>query len=303
MYYNNYGGYPPYRSVAQKKKDAEKTIAKKIKKGEKISPVRIEGRKIAGTFWGKAWCNHLESFSDYENRLPRGRSYVRHGAVIHLGIGKGNIEAIVQGSELYKVNINIVPVENQKWHDLSKKCANEIGSVVELLQGKLSSAVMKTIADQQHGLFPLPKEILLKCSCPDWADMCKHVAAVLYGVGARLDTAPELLFTLRNVDHMELISNAALKTGTAKPTKSKTVADHDLSALFGIDIEDNSVEATKLSIKPRPHEKTKLTKTKAKKPVKTKTSTKIKPGKNSPKRNEAKDKIKSNNESKIHKKK
>ena len=254
MYYSRFA---PYVSVAQRKKNAEKTIAKKIKKGEKISPVRIEGKKIANTFWGEAWCDHLESFSDYESRLPRGRSCVRHSAVIHLGIKKGSIEGMVQGSELYKVNIKITPVTKIKWEDIAKKCSGEIGSVIELLQGKLSSAVMKTITDKQQGLFPLPNEISLKCSCPDWADMCKHVAAVLYGVGARLDTMPELLFTLRNADHMELITNAAIQTGIEKPTKSKTVADQDLSALFGIDIEDNIEKPVKL----------KNTKNKTKKPV------------------------------------
>jgi uncharacterized Zn finger protein len=284
-----YGGFAPYRSVAQKKQDADKTIAKKIKNGEKISPIRIEGRKIASTFWGKAWCDHLESFSDYENRLPRGRSYVRHGAVIHLQIGKGTVEAIVQGSSLYKVAITIRPVAGDKWRHISKKCSGEIGSVIELLQGKLSSSVMKTITDQQTGLFPSPKQISLDCSCPDWADMCKHVAAVLYGVGARLDTAPDLLFTLRNVDHMELISQATLQPGTTRQTSSKTVTDQDLSALFGIDIEDSAkqptrIKAGKIKTKAKkriaskpPAKTTKKTKTKTKKPAKKESVTKTKP--------------------------
>ncbi len=249
--YGSYGYYRPYVSVAERRRKAEKAAAKMTKKGKKITPVRIEGRTIAKTFWGKAWCDHLESFSDYENRLPRGRAYVKNGSVIHLNIGKGNIEALVQGSSMYKVNIEINCVENKKWQQVLNNCSGEIDSVVELLQGKLSSAVMKTITDKQKGLFPLPQEIKLDCSCPDWAEMCKHVAAVLYGVGARLDEEPELLFKLRHVDHLDLINKASLKVPSKRSSSAKTIEEQDLSNLFGIEIE---------------------TKTKAQKPLKKKLS-------------------------------
>src|SRR6266436_5321118 len=144
-------GFRPYVSVAERQKKAAKAIAKKLKKGEKVTPVQISGRMIATTFWGKSWCDHLESFSDYENRLPRGRTYVRNGSVIHLKIEKGIIEALVQGSSLYKVKIIIKCVDDKKWQTISESCSHEIDSVVELLQGKLSSSVMKTITDQQNG--------------------------------------------------------------------------------------------------------------------------------------------------------
>ncbi len=213
---------------------------KMAKKGEKVAPIIIHGRTIAKTFWGKAWCDHLESFSDYENRLPRGRTYVRNGSVIHLSIDKGKIEALVQGSSLYKTKIEIKCVENKKWQKILENCSGEIDSVVELLQGKLSSSVMKTITNRDSGLFPNPSEISLDCSCPDWAEMCKHVAAVLYGVGARLDEEPELLFKLRHVDHLELINSAGLKTATKHSGTGKTVTGQNLSELFGIEIEDSS---------------------------------------------------------------
>lgn len=231
-------GWPRYVSVSERRIKAEKTVSKMLKKGQKISPVKLDGRILAKTFWGKAWCDHLESFSDYETRLPRGRSYVRNGSVIHLDIEAGKVAALVQGSSLYKVQIDIQSVDQNKWGAILKKCSGEIDSVVELLQGKLSSAVMKTMTDKQNGLLPLPKEISLTCSCPDWAEMCKHVAAALYGVGARLDHEPQLLFKLRKVDHMELINHTTLKTPSARPSKSNVIENQNLSELFGIEIAD-----------------------------------------------------------------
>jgi len=239
---DSWGYYRPYISAAERRRKAEKTAAKMVKKGQKLSPVRIDGRMIAQTFWGKAWCDHLESFSDYENRLPRGRTYVRNGSVIHLSIAEGKIEALVQGSSLYTVKIDIKCVDQKKRKTLLESCSGEIDSVVELLQGQLSCSVMKTITDRQNGLFPQPKEISLSCSCPDWADMCKHVAAVLYGVGARLDQEPELLFKLRHVDHLELINKATLKTPQKRSAKAQDLNDQDLSNLFGIEIDSKPTD-------------------------------------------------------------
>jgi uncharacterized Zn finger protein/DNA-binding XRE family transcriptional regulator len=208
------------------------------KKGACIQPVEIEGRKIAQTFWGQAWCDHLESFSDYENRLPRGRTYVRNGSVCHLEITRGKVHAIVSGSELYTVEIAIQTLPAGKWDALKQRCAGQIGSLLELLQGRLSKNVMAVVTDRREGLFPLPGEIRLKCSCPDWAVMCKHVAAVLYGVGARLDEAPELLFLLRGVDHEELISaEVGLAAGALGRKEGRPrIAEEALSDLFDIEM-------------------------------------------------------------------
>jgi len=248
-----YGGWrwPKYIPVTQRRAKAQKAAAKMIKKGEKVLPITIEGRALAKTFWGKAWCGHLESFSDYANRLPRGRSYVRNGSVIHLNVGQGKIEALVQGSSLYKVKIDIKTLDPEKWASILKSCSGQIDSMIELLQGKFSSGVMKTIIDQHNGLFPSPKEIALNCSCPDWAEMCKHVAAVLYGVGNRLDYEPELLFKLRKVDHMELINKASIKTSASRSVKSKIIKDSDLSKIFGIDITPGAKRKIKKSERKR----------------------------------------------------
>ncbi len=234
----SYGGWSPYVPVARRRARAAKEIKKLRKKGMEIEPIEIEGRKIAHTFWGEAWCNHLEKFSDFENRLPRGRTYVRNGSVCHLAISKGEVEAIVSGSAIYRVNISITPLPVNKWKNIRKQCAGQIRTMLELLQGRLSDNVMEIVTDQDQGLFPKPSEITLACDCPDWAAMCKHIAAVLYGVGARLDHQPELLFLLRNVDHEELIATELdIQSATSGKGKRRRLTGADLSEVFGVDIE------------------------------------------------------------------
>ncbi len=235
----SYNGWSPYVPVAQRRVKAAKAINKLRKKGMKIEPIEVEGRKITRTFWGEAWCRHLEKFSDYANRLPRGRTYVRNGSVCHLAISKGKVEAIVSGSALYRININITPLPLNKWKNVRKQCAGQIGSMLELLQGRFSNNVMEIVTDQKQGLFPRPNEIKLACDCPDWAGMCKHIAAVLYGVGARLDHQPELLFLLRNVDHKELITTELdIHSTTSGKGKRRRLGGADLSDVFGVDMEE-----------------------------------------------------------------
>lgn len=232
----SFRSFGPYVSVAERRARALKEMEKLRKKGKEIQPVELDGREITGSFWGKGWCDHLESFSDYDNRLPRGRAYVRNGSVCHLDIRGGRIEAIVSGSSLYKIVIQIAPLSGKTWDKIKKKCQGQIGSVLELLQGRLSDHVMAVVTDRDHGLFPHPDEIQLRCSCPDWAVMCKHVAAALYGVGNRLDHRPELLFLLRGVDAEELIStDMALPTGPAAGAES--IEESALAGIFGVDIE------------------------------------------------------------------
>lgn len=234
----SYGGYPPYVPVAKRKLQAEKKVKALKKKGHDINPIVVEGRMIAKTFWGKAWCKHLESYSDHENRLPRGRTYVRNGSVIDLKLSAGQIKALVSGSSIYTVEIKITPIPAPKWASIVKECAGKIDSLIELLQGKFSKGVMEIISHEERGLFPHPKEIKLNCSCYDYADMCKHVAAVLYGVGARLDERPEDLFLLRKANHVELIDQAGSE-GLIKeqPDQAIKTFTGDISSLFGIDIE------------------------------------------------------------------
>ncbi len=236
-----YGGWAPYVSVAKRRQKAAKKVAALQKKGKTISPVQIDGRTIARTFWGKAWCDNLEAYSDFSNRLPRGRTYVRNGSVIDLQITKGKIVAMVSGSSIYTVKIAIRALEQPRWKTIIGHCSGQIDSLIELLQGKFSRGVMEIITCKERGLFPAPKQISMDCSCPDGAVMCKHVAAVLYGVGARLDERPELFFQLRNVDHSELITAAGTATAVARTARpDKVLKSADLSGIFGIDVDTGS---------------------------------------------------------------
>ncbi len=266
--YSDYGGWPAYVPVAERRAKAKREVAKLQKKGQDIQPVEIEGRTIARSFWGKGWCSHLESFGDYSNRLPRGRTYVRNGSVCHLGIEKGKVEAIVSGSELYRVNVDITPLKKSRWKTLKQNCTGKIGSLIELLRGNLSDEIMGTVTDPEQGLFPSPREIRYVCNCPDWADMCKHISAVMYGIGARLDTRPELLFLLRGVDHQELISVDAAVDAIAgsgsRRARRRSLSGKDLENVFGVELED-SPTATAPSKPKRKSAKRKAVPKKAKK--------------------------------------
>ncbi len=263
--------WKPYVTVAERRRKAEREMQKLSKKGHPVSPVVIDGRTIARTFWGKAWCDNLEGYSDYANRLPRGRTYVRNGSVLDLQIAPGEVQALVSGSESYRVAVKVSVVPKARWTAICGDCAGGIDSLVELLQGRFSKGVMERICRQKTGLFPAPAEIRFSCSCPDWASMCKHVAAVLYGIGARLDDRPELLFRLRQVDEKDLIAKAGsdLPLSKTRPSKEKVLADDGLSELFGLDmaaLEDDRAP-------PAPAKPAKGHKTKAKRAAK-KTPTK-----------------------------
>ncbi len=236
MYYE--WGWRPYVSVAERRRKAAREMLKLQQKGRPVSPVVIEGRAIAKTFWGKAWCDNLERYSDFANRLPRGRTYVRNGSVMDLQITPGAVKALVSGSEIYQVAVKVTPVSKARWVSLCKDCAGAIDSLVELLQGRFSKGVMERICRERTGLFPSPAEIKLSCSCPDWASMCKHVAAVLYGIGARLDRQPELLFKLHQVDEKELLAKAGkgIPLTRKSPAAEKMLANENLSEIFELEM-------------------------------------------------------------------
>ena len=233
MYYN----WKPYVPVAKRRERAKRIAAQLNNAGHNLSPVTA-GRKLATTFWGQAWCQNLEHYSDYANRLPRGRTYLRNGFVIDLQIRMGEVIARVMGSSLYDIKLTIKAVPAKQWQQVAGDCARSIDSLVELLQGRFSSAVMERIARPGTGLFPAPTEITFTCSCPDAATLCKHVAATLYGIGARLDQEPELLFHLRGVDAKELIAKAGETTPPArKDIASDRILDTSkLTDVFGIDL-------------------------------------------------------------------
>lgn len=239
-----------YQDVEEQKARLQREIAKRKKRGEKFEALAAPAgqKKLSTTFWGQAWCRNLESYQDYETRLPRGRSYLRQGNVYNLEIEPGKLSAVVAGSELYDTSITIQPLPKKQWQQIVKSSAGQVGSMLDLLAGKLGDGLMQLLTDPVGGLFPKPKEIFFNCSCPDHADMCKHVSAVLYGVGVLLDTKPELLFTLRDVDQSELLSDASSSVITDLSADAGDLAGADLSAIFGIDL---STEAPPESPAPK----------------------------------------------------
>ena len=225
---------PP--TVGELRLRASERVRELRKAGTQIAPVDpISGNRIAKTFWGKAWCENLLRYSDFENRMPRGRKYVRTGSVVQLAIEPGLVRALVNGTDLYETSIRIAALPEDRWKSLCRQCAGEIGSLVELLSGKPPERVMEIVSRPGEGLFPSPGEISLDCSCPDWAAMCKHVAAAMYGVGVRLDHDPGKLFTLRGVSADDLVG-AAVEAAAAPPGDEALVSE-DLAALFGVEIE------------------------------------------------------------------
>lgn len=234
----SYWGFKPQPTVWERKEKAAKTIARLTKKGAKLSPVEIEGRTIARTFWGKAWCDNIESYRDYAYRLERGRSYVRSGAVIDLNIQEGVVTALVIGSgrSPYEIIIRIDKMKKDAWDALVKRSSGKISSLMSLAQGKLPKEMLEDFCDPETGLFPKPREIHFDCSCPDGASCCKHVAAVLYGIGARLDETPELFFTLRGIDPNSIVASEVVDAIT-DGAKSE-LEGADIGDMFGISLDD-----------------------------------------------------------------
>ncbi len=240
-WYVGYDGFAPYVPVATKIARGH-AAAKKLaaKESRSPDPVTIVGRKIAKTFWGLKWCENLERYRDFANRLPRGATYVRNGSVADLVIKPGRVRAIVGGSDAYTVDIQIKTLSPKVWQSIGADCAHEIESLFDLLQGRFSDGVMTRLTRAEDGLFPRPTEITMSCTCPDGAFVCKHIAAVMYGIGSRLDARPELLFTLRKVDHRELIGRAASTANldqSLNASEGMALSNSELLDIFGIEME------------------------------------------------------------------
>jgi len=255
MSWRSWGGFAPYVSKAQKMRRAEKARAALLKKkGATIEPVVVNGREIARTWWGKAWNQNLERYADYDNRLPRGRSYVRDGSVLDLKIAANKISALVSGSrpKPYEISIAIKPLDKKVEHALMEKSRTSLDSMRSLLSGEFPAELKESFIEQGTGLFPLPQEIKFACSCPDWASMCKHVAATLYGTAVRLDEKPELFFILRGIKMDDFVgkmvkreSAKMLKKAKVKSARVIEAKDEDISKLFGIAMDGAKVSGKK----------------------------------------------------------
>ena len=296
MAYYDHGYWPRYVSVGEKRAKARRKLEQLRKKNPTIQPIVLEGRSLAGTWWGKAWNKNLERYADYANRIGRGRSYVRHGAVLDLQIAPGKVTSLVHGSgrNPYKVEIKIKPIGKAVWQQIKADAAGELASLQELMDGRFPKALGEIFTAQGKGLFPTPKEIDFDCSCPDWASMCKHVAATLYGIGARLDEDPGLFFVLRKAKIDDLISQAVRDQSKkllekSKRKTSRVIDDTDLGDVFGIDLEDapatkkpkrkiqkSKVKAKRAEPKPKVVKKKVKTTTAKKRTIKKKAKKKVK---------------------------
>lgn len=249
--------FAAHLTVAERTARARRAASERARGGARLEPVRITttGRALAASFWGKSWCSNLERYRDFAHRLERGRSYVRSGAVIDLRVSAGRVDALVSGSAVYEVGVTVAPLAPARWSALAAACAGSVASLIELLQGKLDAAVMAAVVAPDTGLFPAPREIGFACSCPDRASLCKHVAAALYGVGARLDAQPELLFVLRHVDANDLVAQASALGAARRRPGRRLARGADLAELFGIELAEGAppveVARAAASAKPR----------------------------------------------------
>jgi uncharacterized Zn finger protein len=264
----------PYVSVGDRIAYAAENLQKLRKKDPGVAPVALQGKALAKTWWGKAWNANLEGYADYANRIQRGSAYIRRGAVIDLRIHPGKVTAVVQGSRKkpYEVEISIRELSPAVWKRVTGACRNQINSLQDLLAGKFPEAMGKEFMSRNGGLFPAPAEIRFSCSCPDWASMCKHVAAALYGVGARLDQDPALFFTLRNVDVGGLVKSSATAAadallGRAGKGAGRILEGPGIEDLFGIEMDAGAPVPVPLALTKKTVPQEEKAKAKAPEPV------------------------------------
>lgn len=226
-------------AAREQKEHLQRQIDRRLQRGETLEVLTAPSgsKKLCTTFWGQAWCRNLEAYQVYAARLPRGRSCLRQGKVFNLEISAGRISALVAGADLYEASVHILPLSPERWQEITHAATSRAPSMLDLLAGRLGDDLMQLLTNPEHGLFPSPKEIRFDCSCPDYADLCEHTAAVLYGTGLKLDTDPALLFTLRQVDPAALLASTGSIVASALPDTGGDLSGIDLSALFGIDLQ------------------------------------------------------------------
>lgn len=190
---------------------------------------------LCKSFWGRTWCRHLDSFSHWEQRLPRGRRILRSGNVYGLTVEPGLIHAYVASDDLYEVRISVTPMNDELWEKITKSAGSQAFSLLDLWEGRLSDTLLEVLTCREDGLFPQPGDVRICCQCMDWADVCDHGAAVLYGTGILFENTPELLFRLRGIDPAQLRKNTPLPT---PDDHNNILQEKDLSDVFGIEIHD-----------------------------------------------------------------
>lgn len=228
-------------SAAELRRKAEQSKKRSADSKKALEPVLIDGRQIAKTWWGEAWCTNLENYADYRNRIGRGKRHVRADTVIDMKMKGGTIKARVQGSRRtpYRVEIEIDPMPEARYKAVLKSLDSRIENLEALVNGDFPMAMKSLFTDLKSGLFPNPREIHFTCSCPGWASMCKHVAAVLYGIGNRLDHDPLLFFAMRGIDVSDFIQRSvkdklSSMLKNADTHSHRIIDDQSVEELFGV---------------------------------------------------------------------
>jgi len=195
----------------------------------------IRAQSKRGTFgeswWAKRWISVLESF-DIGARMGRGRNYARSGQVLSIDSEKGAVKAKVQGSRPtpYRVAVEIKSISYANWEKLVKALSHQAIFVAKLLAGEMPQDIEKVFQAAGLSLFPdKSKDLKTECSCPDWSNPCKHIAAVYYLLGEEFDRDPFLIFKLRGLQREELIQRLGNreKRPDRKKRKSKPPPAHD----------------------------------------------------------------------------
>ncbi|MBO4336878.1 MAG: hypothetical protein J5842_02240 [Lachnospiraceae bacterium] len=229
-------------SAQDLKQKAMASVRRAGKKGKDYEPVICRNKRgaLCNSWWGQAWCDNLERYADYASRLDRGRSYVRSGTIIDLKIDGGKVTAKVQGRRRtpYKVEVRVGRLSEENCQKIIDRCIRRIESLETLAKGEFPEE-LKELFTEDGALFPTPKEISFSCSCPDWAMMCKHVAAVMYGIGLRFDENPFYFFKLRGIDPDRFIDVAVENRvermlANADVVSDRIIEDADFTELFGV---------------------------------------------------------------------
>lgn len=236
--------FQPYKIPTATELEKKKEKSRTRLRGHDLKPIVIEGKTLGRTWWGKAWNQNLESYADYSNRVGRGKTYVRQGMVIHLNIEEAQVFGLVQGRKKapYEILVKIEPSTEDDIKAIGEISRQHVESFESLLHGEFPKELEVLFTRKGFGLFPSPKEIDFYCSCPDHAYMCKHVAAVLYGIGSRLDEDPQLFFTLRQINGINFIKESIdvvltdMLNGAGVKTE-RTISEEKAKRLFGFDEE------------------------------------------------------------------
>src|SRR6266446_4606191 len=204
--YDDWGYYEPSRPI-------------RVQSGIKT---KKESGQIGETWWSKRWIAVLESFN-MGTRLTRGRSYARQGQVISIDVEPGMVKAKVQGSQPkpYKVEIRLKTLSDQDWENVTEAMASQAIFAAKLLAGEMPKNIEEAFGAVKLSLFPTAlKELETSCSCPDWANPCKHIAAVYYLLAERFDEDPFLIFKLRGRTKEQIIETLRQKRVETLPAES-----------------------------------------------------------------------------------